>query len=71
MIDDEDGKRRGAVFGAEAMTTEPFRPRVLDRLSVHDLELYIAEMTKEIERVQRAIAAKKAATAAAASVFKT
>ena len=65
MFDEEDARKP-----AGKMTDEPFRPRVLDRLSVDDLQEYIAEMETEIARAREAITQKKSATAAADSVFK-
>jgi uncharacterized small protein (DUF1192 family) len=45
-------------------------PPVLDRLSVDELQAYIADLEGEIIRVKQAIMGKKAHAEAAASFFK-
>lgn len=46
-------------------------PRVIDDLSVADLEEYISELEAEIKRVQGNIEKKKSSQDAAASFFKS
>lgn len=45
-------------------------PRILDGMSVSDLDEYIIALNDEISRVQTDIATKKASEEAAASIFK-
>lgn len=51
--------------------TAGFTPRILDSLSVEELEEYITELQAEISRVQADIEGKKASISAAESVFKS
>lgn len=52
---------------------EEFEPgkRKLDRMSVEDLQAYIADMKVEIARVEAAVDAKESFRAKAESVFKS
>ncbi len=60
MFDDlEPVKKKSAEF-----------PRNLERLSVTELDDYIAQLRDEIERVEKDKAKKKASSDAAASAFK-
>ena len=46
-------------------------PQVLARLSVDELEEYIADLKSEIEKAEELIKKKKSATDAANSIFKS
>jgi uncharacterized small protein (DUF1192 family) len=48
----------------------PSGPKPLDRMSVGDLEEYVAALEAEIERAKKAIAARKGHRSAADAVFK-
>lgn len=50
---------------------DSFNPRILDRLSVEELEEYIEELKSEIARVESDIRSKKDSISAAESVFKS
>lgn len=50
--------------------TKKAKPRVLDDMSVNELEDYKADLTAEIERVDAEIARKQAHKSAIESVFK-
>lgn len=56
----------------EDIAPRPARPapRLLDPLSVDELEAYIGELEAEIARVRQAIAAKRGHRSAAESVFR-
>ena len=60
MFDEEDIRPK----------SDSFNPRILDNMSVEELEEYIEELQTEIQRVQDDITAKKASISAAESVFK-
>lgn len=60
MFDDETAPRR-----------QPKKPRVLDNMSVDELEDYIREMKEEIIRAEGEIRKKKAHRDAASSLFKS
>lgn len=60
-VDDED-ERPKKPKGLE--------PRVLDRLSIEELQDYIAELKAEIARTEADIAKKRAVNAAAEAFFK-
>ena len=47
-----------------------FQPLILDRLSVEELEAYIAALEAEIKRVEADIAAKRNVRAGAEAFFK-
>ena len=49
----------------------PKKLRPLDKMSVTELDEYIAEMKAEITRVEQEIARKKAHAAAVSSLFKS
>ena len=46
-------------------------PRILDNMSIDELQEYIAEMKMEIERVEADIEKKQAQKALAESIFKS
>jgi uncharacterized small protein (DUF1192 family) len=51
--------------------TKRRKPRVLDKMSIEELENYIADMKEEIIRVEADIAKKKAHKDAISSLFKS
>lgn len=60
------------AFDPEDQAPRPAKPapRLLDPMSVDELEAYIGEMEAEIARVRRAIEAKRGHRSAAESFFR-
>jgi len=50
---------------------QPKKPKLLDNMSVDELEAYIQDMKTEITRVEQEITRKKAHAAAVSSLFKS